>query len=122
MRFQREVARIQKLYRRIGIIPPEGFPAGRNEIRIALTPYRKQRRLCFSEIFLESGIDFQIVGVVEKQVQLNVRVPGPRHQRGIKGITFGRNQVRICISRFRAASVYLGLEPLRVNVVGDRMP
>ncbi len=95
MRFQREVSGIEKLNDSIRIVPPEGLRTCRDEIWIMLPPYREERRLRSSEVLLESWVEPEVIGIVEKQVQLDVRVTGPRHQRGIERIAFGRDQIRV---------------------------
>ena len=91
MRFQREVAGIEQLNLRIRIVSPESFRPCRDEIWIMFPPNREQRRLRFSEILLESWIKLYVVGVIEKQIQLDVGIAGPRQQRRIERIAFGCN-------------------------------
>jgi len=86
MRFQRKVARVQKLHRGVRIVPSKTFRSGRNEIRVMLSPDRQRRRRPLPEIFLESRIEPDIVGVVQKQIQLNIDIARPRQQGRIQRI------------------------------------
>src|SRR5580658_5505308 len=97
--FQREVPCIQKLNLRARNISAKSFRAGRNEIGIALTPNRQERGLRLPEILLKSRVKLHVVGVVEKEVQLNVGVAGAGHERGVEGVAFGSDQVRVCNAR-----------------------
>src|SRR5262249_56403552 len=79
VRLQREVAGVEQLEDRLRVIALEGLGARGYEIRIVLSPDRKQRRLPFPEILLAGWVELHVVSVVKEQVQLNVDVAGPCH-------------------------------------------
>jgi hypothetical protein len=74
--FEGEVACVQKLHGGVGVIARRGFRAWRDEERVVLAPDREQRRLRFAEVLLEGRVEFYVVSVVEKEIQLNVHVAG----------------------------------------------
>src|SRR5271165_3548988 len=78
VRFQGEVSGVEELDRGIGIVPLKGFSTWGNEVEIMLAPDRQQRRLRGAEILLKLRIQLHVVGIVEKQVQLNVHIAGSR--------------------------------------------
>jgi hypothetical protein len=53
MRFQGEVAGVEKADNRTGIIPLERLGAGRHEERVVLAPHRQKWRLVGAEVFLK---------------------------------------------------------------------
>src|ERR1700688_2537516 len=95
MGLQREVAGVQKLDGGVGVVTQEGLRAWRDEERIILTPDGQQRRLGLAKIFLEGGEQLHVVGVVEKQVQLNVHVSGPLNDCGVEWVTLRRNVIAL---------------------------
>jgi hypothetical protein len=98
MRFQCEVACIQKLNSRVGIISTERFRARGDKIWIMFARYREQGRPPRPEILLERGIKLHVVGVVEKQIQLNLSIAWPRNKRSVQRVIFRRDHTRICDS------------------------
>jgi hypothetical protein len=90
MGFQREVARIEELYLRVRIVPLVSLRSRRNEERIVFAPDGQQRRLCLAEILLKRGIKLYIVGVIQKQVELNIHIAGPRINPVIQRVALGR--------------------------------
>src|SRR5580704_18922900 len=79
-----------------------------------LAPDGKQRWLGLAKILLEGGVQLDVVGVVEKQVQLNVHVAGPLNHCGVEAETFRRNSIRM-----RDAVCILGAKALGAQCVTE---
>src|SRR5262249_9058798 len=77
VRFQGKVPGFEEMQLGARVVALERFGARRQEERIVLSPYRKQGRLLRAEIFLKLGIESDVAGVVQKQVELNLVVPRP---------------------------------------------
>src|SRR5581483_5985157 len=77
MSFERKMASVVEAYLGARNVTLECFRTGRQEERIALAPDRKQRRPVCAEIFLEFGIERDIAGIIQKQVELDRIVAGP---------------------------------------------
>ena len=60
----------------IGEVPFEGFSPRRQKERIVLAPDRQKWWAMLPEILLEGGIERDVAGVVEEEIQLNLIVPG----------------------------------------------
>jgi len=73
----------------------EGFGARGDEVAIVLSPDCEQRRFPLPEVFVKDVIQFHVVGIIEKQVQLNVHFARPRHECRVKRVAFRRNQLRV---------------------------
>src|SRR5579863_5415538 len=93
--FEREMSAIEESNRGVRVVASECLGTRGNKVEILLPPYCVQRRSPFPEIFVESGIKLHIVGVGEKEVELNVHVVRPRHEGGVEGITLRYNHRRI---------------------------
>src|SRR5262245_32163288 len=81
--FQREMTGIEELNLSIRIIASERLRPGRQEERIILAPDSQERQPLFAEERLKFGIQGDIAGVIEEQVELDIIVTGPGEQRGI---------------------------------------
>jgi hypothetical protein len=66
----------------------ESFGARRQKERVALAPYREQRWFLCAEIFLELGIQSNVAGVIQEQVELNFVVTRPGKQRRVQCVRF----------------------------------
>src|SRR5262249_19614222 len=64
----------------------------RQEERIVFAPHGQDWGLLRAKIFLELWIQSDVAGVVEKQVKLDLIVPGSSQQRGIELVGFRRDQ------------------------------
>ena len=95
VRFEREVSCRKQLDGGIWDIAPKGFSARRNEVRVKFSPDSEQWRPCAAEVLLERGIELHVVGVVQKQVKLDVNVAGTRKQRRVERVAFGPDQLGI---------------------------
>ncbi len=62
---------------------------------MAVCPRLQIRGLPFSEIFLEYWIEFYVVGIVEKEVELNVHIPWAREQGSVERVSLGRDDLGI---------------------------
>src|ERR1700733_3923081 len=102
---------IEKLYRGVWIVPTESLGPRRNEIKIASAPNGEQRRSRRTEIILERRVESHVVGIVEKQVELDVRVAGTRHQRGVERVALGRDHFRVRDSHGVFALDPFGIQP-----------
>ena len=58
-------------------------------------PISRAEALCFPEILLEGRAELHVVCIVEKQIQLNLHVAGPRDHRGIERVTFRRDDFAV---------------------------
>src|SRR5262249_34972297 len=92
MGFQREVPRIEEADDRTRNIALERLGARRQEERVVLAPRREQRRPVLAEVVLELGIQREIAGVIEEEVELDLVVAGPREQRRVERIALRRDQ------------------------------
>src|SRR5262249_9089615 len=92
MRFQREVARLEKVDHGTWDVALERLGARREEERIVLAPPRQERRPPRAEVLLELRIQRDIAGVVEEQVELDLVVAGPSEQRRVECVALGRDQ------------------------------
>ena len=71
---------------RVRIVPLEGFGPGREKERIGLAPHGECRRPVDAEVFLELGIELDVIRIVEKQIQLNVLIAGAPQQGRVERI------------------------------------
>ncbi len=72
MGLEREVTGVEELHFSVRVVALEGVCARGQEERIVLTPHGEQRRPLGTEVFLELGIERDVVRVVEEQIQLNL--------------------------------------------------
>ena len=76
MRFQGEVAGIEETHLGAWVVAFERFGPRSQEERIAVAPDRQRCWLLAAKVFLEFGIEGDIAQVVQKQVELNILIPG----------------------------------------------
>jgi hypothetical protein len=74
VRFKREVTSIEQMHFRIGQVLFVGMRAGRDKKGIFAAPDYKSRRLVIAEIGVERGIEFDVVDVIEEEVELDFGV------------------------------------------------
>src|SRR5215471_11507376 len=92
MRFQREVARLEKADHGARNVALERLGARRQEEWIILAPHREERRPPSAKVFLELRVQRDIAGVVEEQVELNLVVAGPNEQCRVERVALRRDQ------------------------------
>lgn len=85
------MSRVNKYDSSVGDISFVGFRTWGNEYLIVFTPYDQRRWSMFSEILLERRVQSEIGLIIEKQVQLNIRVTGTCHEVIVQIVSFGRN-------------------------------
>src|SRR5580704_208825 len=90
------MSRVKELNLCCGYVLPKRFGSHWNEERIVLAPDRKQGRFRFAKIFLEFRIELHVRRVVQKQIELNLFVPGPFEQSRIQCVGLWRNALWIC--------------------------
>ncbi|EGX99514.1 hypothetical protein AZA_38179 [Nitrospirillum viridazoti Y2] len=86
MGFQREVAGVQQMHLGVGVVPAIGVSTRRQEEGIVTAPDGQQRRPLFREIGLEGGVEGDVAGVVQEQVQLDFVVARAAQQRMVQHI------------------------------------
>jgi len=91
MRLKREVTRIQEANVRTRNIAPVGFGPWGQEEWIVAPPDREQRRLTITEVGLEFGIEFDVTGIVEQQVELRFVRSWACQVEIVERIAVGRN-------------------------------
>jgi len=112
---QRKMSCVQELHCSIWIVSAIRLSSGRNEERIVLAPYGKQRRLRFTKIRLERRIQFHVRSIVEKQIELDVCITRAFEQSLVQRIRFRRHHLRM-----RNAMLVLKARALqRQNVTAD---
>ena len=74
VRLQRKMAGVVEEDLGIGDVAPESLCAARQEERIVFAPYGEQRRPLLPKIFLKLRVQRDIIGVVEKEIELDVLV------------------------------------------------
>src|SRR5215469_18817686 len=72
VRLQREVTRVEEADIGTGDVAFVRFGSRRQEERVVLAPDRQQRRLMLPEVRLERGVESDITGVVEEQIELHL--------------------------------------------------
>ena len=92
---QREVPVVDKLDRRVRVIPLVRLRARGDEDRVVLTPNRKKRWLVLAEILLELGIQLYVVLVVHQQPELDLGVARTRHKVVVEMIRLGGDRRRV---------------------------
>src|ERR1700746_1952800 len=96
------------MYLSVRIVAFERFGARRQEERIAVAPDRERWWLLAAKVFLEFGVERNVAGIIQKQVQLNLIIARSTQKSGVKFVGFGWNQRGI-----RDAVEILGLGRLR---------
>src|ERR1700722_10774468 len=86
MRLQSEMPGVQHLHLRAGNVSSECFCPCGNKKRVVLAPNCKQWRLRFTKILLKCWVEGDVRGVVQKQIQLNIFVSRPLHQRLVQRV------------------------------------
>ena len=81
MAFEREMPGFEEVDLGVWIIPLEGLRPGRQEERIVLAPYRKDRRTPGAEVVLEFGIERDVALIIAEQVELNLVIAGAAQRR-----------------------------------------
>ena len=81
MRLQREMARVEEMHFRAGVVALVSLRPRRQEERIVFAPDGEQRWALGGEIGLELGIERDIARIVEEEVELDVVIARPREQR-----------------------------------------
>ena len=78
MRFQREMAGVEEVHLGARVVALECLGPRRQKERIILSPDCEQGRPLGAEIFLELGIESDVAGVIQEEVELNFVVTRPR--------------------------------------------
>src|SRR5262245_20566277 len=73
------------------VVPREGVGPGWEKERIGFAPHGERRWPVGPEIRLELGIQLDVARVVQKQIQLDLLIPGTRQQRGVERIGLRRH-------------------------------
>jgi hypothetical protein len=92
MGLQREVPGVGQMDFGIRDIVFERFGADGDEDHVVLAPDREQRRLVCAQIPVILRIPRNIAAIVDKQVELDLGVAGPRGQCVVEGEAFGCDQ------------------------------
>ncbi len=95
MRLEREVAGVEEAHLRVRVVGLEGLGARRQEEGIVAAPDREEGRAVAAEVVVELRIQRQVARVVEEQVELDLDVVGPLHQRPVELPGLGRHLQRI---------------------------
>ncbi len=82
-------------FRQIALI---GFGAGREEERIITAPDRQQIRPMLAEIGLETGVERDVAGIIEHQVELDLVRFGSLHVPGVERYAVGRYRAKGSLS------------------------
>jgi len=77
VRLQGEVAGFEEMHLRAWVVAFERFGSRRQEERVIVAPNCERRWPLAAKVFLESGIERDVAGIIQKQVQLDFVVPGP---------------------------------------------
>src|SRR6202046_3070366 len=86
---QGEVAGVEELDGRVGIVSAIGFGAGRNEKYVVLSPYGEEGRFVLTEVGLKFRVKFYVGRVVEIQIELNIFYAGALEESLIEIVSFG---------------------------------
>src|SRR5215470_12292688 len=95
MRLQCKMPGVEELDLRVRYVSSKCLGAGGNEEGVILSPDCQQRRLGLAKVILKRRIEFQVRGVVEEQIELDVFVPRSFQQRRIQCVRFRRNSLRV---------------------------
>ena len=89
MRFEGKMLGYLELNLRARIISVKGIGSGGKKKRIGVAPNDERRGLMDAEILLELRIQFDVAGIVQKQIQQSVLIAGAREQSRIERIGLG---------------------------------
>jgi hypothetical protein len=78
MCFESKVASVEESNFGVRQVAPVSLCAGWNKERIVLAPNGKERRLLCGEVFVEFGIERDIVCIIEEKIELDLVVPWSR--------------------------------------------
>src|ERR1700733_10009768 len=95
VRFECEVAGVEKPHHGVRYIALECFGAGRKKKRVVLSPGREEARLMGPEISLKFRIERDIAFVVAEQVELHLKRAGSREIEIVERIAVWRNPGRV---------------------------
>src|SRR5712691_6448545 len=93
VRLQREVAGVVEVHFSIRVIALERRSPGRQKEQVVLTPDSEQRWPFCAEILLEIGVERDVAGVIQKQVELDFVIVGTGQQRSFELVRFRRRKV-----------------------------
>jgi hypothetical protein len=93
MSLESEVLGVEKLNRRALNVLAECFRTGRDEVWIVLAPDCQQRRGELSKVLVEDREELDVVGVIEKEVELNVDIARAGQQSSIQRVPLWFDQV-----------------------------
>src|SRR5262249_21693443 len=96
MSFQGKVSGRVEVNLQLRIIAPECLGSGRHEKRIVPSPHCQQRWPMLSEVGLELGIESDVAGVVEKQIELCLMRSGAGQIIIIQRAAIGRYRRGVC--------------------------
>src|SRR5580704_13496665 len=88
VRLQSKMPCVEHLHLCAGNVLAKRFRPSGNEERIVLAPNREQRRFRLAKIFLKCRVELDVGRVVQKQIELNVFVSRPLHERHIERVGF----------------------------------
>ncbi|MNP15283.1 hypothetical protein D3C76_1076370 [compost metagenome] len=86
---QGEVAGIEHLDHRIGVVALIGLGARWNEEGVAFAPDRQRWHLGVAKELLECRIQLEVVLIIKEQVELDVLVAGPLQQKRVQMVRLG---------------------------------
>src|SRR5215469_10388336 len=92
VRLQRKVPGVQEADIGIRDVAFVRFGSSRQEERVVLAPDRQQQRLMLPEVRLERGVESDITGVVEEQIELHLVRSQARQIVIVQRAAVGRNQ------------------------------
>ena len=95
MGLKRKMAGVEEMHLGVRIVALEGLGARRQEERIVLAPHGEQRRLVLGKIGLELGIEGDVAGIVEEEIELDLIVAGAGEQRAVQRVGLRRDLGRI---------------------------
>ena len=78
--FKSEVSGVIETHLGARNVALERFCSWGQKERIAVAPYREQRRPFRAEIFLELRIEREVGGIVQEEVELDLVIAGPSQQ------------------------------------------
>jgi len=92
---ERKMAGVEEMHFGVRIVALERLGAGRQKERIVLAPHREQRRLTLGKISLELGIEGDVAGIVEEEIELDLIVARAGKQRAVERVRLWRDLGRI---------------------------
>src|SRR5579871_5277901 len=93
--FECEVARVEQLHGRVWVVALVGFGSRGDEEGVVLAPDGEKWWFEVTKILVKRGIECNIGGVVEEDIQLNFIYARAREKCGVKCVGFGGDQQRI---------------------------